>query len=158
MHLIKFKRGSDGFQKHKPYKATLFALNPLTQAWPVLRNETQSLPFFTPNTLQREGHRLPSLFPHSLRNFQKERVWGQSLGVGEGMGTCLIASFVIAKNILLSCIFTWGGGASVGGTYERMRAEVPKWPRGYYHFFHSPLWQECFVPSRIYTNDIFRVF
>lgn len=154
-HLIKFKRGSDEFQKHKPCKATLFALNPLTQAWPVLRTETQSLPFSLPTPFRERGTSCHH-YSHIPSGISKKKGSGVKVWEG-GKAWVLIASFVIAKNILLSCIFRWGVSLWEA-LMRRMRAEVPKWPLGYYHSFHSPLWQECFVPSRIYTNCVVRVF
>lgn len=52
------------------------------------------------------------------------------------MGTFLTASFVTAKNTLFSCIFIWGGSLWEV-LMKRMRTEVPKFPLGCHHFFHS---------------------
>lgn len=127
-HPIKVKRGSDGFQKHKPCKATLFALNPLTQAWPVLRNETQSLPFSLPTPFRERGTGCHH-YSHIPSGIAKKK--GSGVKVWErGKAWVLITSFVIAKIILLSCMFTWGVSLWEE-LMRRMRAEVPKRPLGY---------------------------
>lgn len=127
-HLIKFKRGSDGFQKHKPCKATLFALNPLTQAWPVLRNETQSLPFSLPTPFRERGTGCHH-YSHIPSGISKKGL-GSKSGSGGRHGYLSYSFICDGKNILLSCIFPWGVSLWEA-LMRRMRAEVPKRPLGY---------------------------